>query len=103
MRIIYEKRDQRLESVNDGFIYSVDVYLVYPDRSELHSSKYIKANKEIKKYKSCVFKKMDGYKMIKYVNFIAAPLSYLEENNFKKLEIYDRREQNKRKKNKNNE
>ena len=97
MTIIYQKKDIKLlDSESDKFVYSIDIYKVWKTGFAIQDSKYVASNKEILKYKSCVVKQFDGYKLIKYVEFIAAPLDYLNNNHFKKVEVYDKRELRKR-------
>ena len=104
MKDLYEKKDITLfDSECDKFVYEVKIYRIYPlphYRFELYDSSYIATNKEVKKGKTCFRKKFDDFELVKYIEFYAAPLSYLEENHFKKVEEKnDKRKSRKKKKN----
>ncbi len=79
-------RDEHFKdiTVSKMFVYELSAYAHYKDRVELLGSKFITSEKPLKE-RIQVTKKI-GYRIIKSVDLISAPLDYLFSNsNYKKV------------------
>lgn len=71
-------------TISPTFIYELSAYAHYKDRVELLGSKFVSSNKPLKE-RIQITKKI-GYRIIKSIDLISAPLDYLiHHSNFKKL------------------
>lgn len=83
--IVYHSGDVKL-TVFSSFLYEVQVYLIRRDRAECVGSKFYTTDKPIKVKESQFVKVNDEITCAKYITWLAAPLDYLTNNNFKVLE-----------------
>lgn len=71
-------------TVSKVFIYELTAYAHYKDRVELLGSKFISSSKPLKE-RIQITKKI-GYRIIRSIDLISAPLDYIFNNsNYKKL------------------
>lgn len=70
-------------TISQSFIYELSAYNHYKDKVELLGSKFIKSDKPLKESVS-VTKKI-GYRIVKSIDLVSAPLEYLINNNYKKI------------------
>lgn len=79
-------RDEHFKdiTVSSTFIYELSAYAHYKDRVELLGSKFVSSSNPLKE-RIQVTKKI-GYRIVKSIDLISAPLDYLiHHSNFKKL------------------
>lgn len=79
----------------DTFIYEVNLYRIFVDRVECLSSQHFSAEKPIKKFQECTTKKTKSGLYMRSIEWVAAPMSYMERNGFK---LYDKTVNKKQKK-----
>lgn len=65
------------------FLYEVSLYKIWKDRAECVGSKFYVANQPLEIKKETISKKVEDYLLVKYITWLAAPLDYLMQNNFK--------------------
>lgn len=67
--------------VGDSFIYEINLYKIYKDRAETIGSQFYSSPKPLQ-FKECKTVKNKDYILMKTMTWVAAPLDYLESNNF---------------------
>lgn len=65
------------------FLYEVSLYKIWKDRAECIDNQFYIADKPLKIKKETISKKIEDYTLVKYITWLAAPLDYLVQNNFK--------------------
>ena len=88
----YRSGDVKLSQAS-SFIYEVSLYKIYPDRAECIDSQFYSAAKPLTVNKECTVVKNKKFTLMKTIAWLAAPLDYLENNNFK-LDDGDNRKSN---------
>ena len=65
------------------FLYEVSLYKVWKDRSECVGSQFYVADTPLTIVKETISKKVEDYKLVKFITWLSEPLDYLMLNNFK--------------------
>lgn len=91
---IYHSGDVKLTEY-PTFLYEVQLYLIRKDGAECVGSKFYTTDKPIKVRESQFIKVDDEITCAKYITWLAAPLDYLMNNNFKVLERENARQRRK--------
>lgn len=92
--VSYRFGENRIEPM-PYFLYEVSIYVITKNMASLFDSKYFKSNKLLKIKNEVVCKKFKGYKIVRYVDLLGAPMEFIKENN---LSIYELRKPSKNKK-----
>lgn len=65
------------------FLYEVSLYKVWKDRAECVGSQFYVADTPLTIVKEAISKKVEDYRLVKFITWLSAPLDYLMQNNFK--------------------
>lgn len=77
------------------FLYEVSVYKLAPNMACILGSKFFKSDKLLNIKKDVEYKKAKDFTIVRYIDLLGAPMSFIEENN---LPIYELRKPFKKKK-----
>ena len=65
------------------FLYEVSLYKIWKDRAECVGSQFYVADTPLTIVKETISKKVEDYRLVKFITWLSAPLDYLMQNNFK--------------------
>lgn len=65
------------------FLYEVSLYKIWKDRAECVGSQFYAADTPLTIVKETISKKVEDYRLVKFITWLSAPLDYLMQNNFK--------------------
>lgn len=65
------------------FLYEVSLYKIWKDRAECVGSQFYVADTPLTIVKEAISKKVEDYRLVKFITWLSAPLDYLMQNNFK--------------------
>lgn len=65
------------------FLYEVSLYKIWKDRAECVGSQFYIADTPLTIVKETISKKVEDYRLVKFITWLSAPLDYLMQNNFK--------------------
>lgn len=65
------------------FLYEVSLYKIWKNRIECVESQFYAADSPLTIKKETISKKVEDYRLVKFITWLSAPLDYLIENNFK--------------------
>lgn len=65
------------------FLYEVSLYKIWKDRAECVGSQFYVADTPLTMVKETISKKVEDYRLVKFITWLSAPLDYLMQNNFK--------------------
>lgn len=65
------------------FLYEVSLYKIWKDRAECVGSQFYVADTPLTIKKEAISKKVEDYRLVKFITWLSAPLDYLMQNNFK--------------------
>lgn len=65
------------------FLYEVSLYKIWKDRAECIGSQFYAADTPLTIVKETISKKVEDYRLVKFITWLSAPLDYLMQNNFK--------------------
>jgi hypothetical protein len=65
------------------FLYEVSLYKIWKDRAECVGSQFYVADIPLTIVKETISKKVEDYRLVKFITWLSAPLDYLMQNNFK--------------------
>lgn len=65
------------------FLYEVSLYKIWKDRAECVGSQFYVADTPLAIKKETISKKVEDYRLVKFITWLSAPLDYLMQNNFK--------------------
>ena len=65
------------------FLYEVSLYKIWKDRAECVGSQFYVADTPLTIKKETISKKVEDYRLVKFITWLSAPLDYLMQNNFK--------------------
>lgn len=65
------------------FLYEVSLYKIRKDRAECVGSQFYVADTPLTIVKETISKKVEDYRLVKFITWLSAPLDYLMQNNFK--------------------
>lgn len=68
------------------FLYEVSVYKIYKKRAECWGSKFYKTNKPINIKKKDSYRRLNGFVIAKFIDWLEAPEEYIINNNLKLVE-----------------
>lgn len=81
------KDNRSIVEVLPKFLYEISIYVIFKKRAELLYSKMISSNKELKIKKDVkIVEKTKNYTIVKYLELLGAPQSYMERKGFKLVE-----------------
>lgn len=87
----YNTNTGYIVSPGSAFLYEVSIYKLYKNRAECWGSTFYKSNKPlIIKNKSIYFKK-DNYTIGKFIDWLEAPIEFINNNNFKLIDLNERK------------
>lgn len=78
---VYYNRQYKLTEY-PKFLYEVSLYKIWKDRAECVGNQFYIANKPLDIGKDTVIKKVEDYKLVKYITWLSAPLDYMLDNGF---------------------
>ena len=65
------------------FLYEVSLCKIWKDRAECVGSQFYVADTPLTIVKETISKKVEDYRLVKFITWLSAPLDYLMQNNFK--------------------
>lgn len=65
------------------FLYEVSLYKIWKDRAECVGSQFYVADTPLTIVEETISKKVEDYRLVKFITWLSAPLDYLMQNNFK--------------------
>lgn len=65
------------------FLYEVSLYKIWKDRAECVGNQFYVADTPLTIVKETISKKVEDYRLVKFITWLSAPLDYLMQNNFK--------------------
>lgn len=77
---VYSNKQYKLTEY-PKFLYEVSLYKIWKDRAECVGSQFYATPLTIKK--ETISKKVEDYRLVKFITWLSAPLDYLMQNNFK--------------------
>lgn len=79
--VYYNK--QRKLTVYPKFLYEVSLYKIWKDRAECIGYQFYASNTPLEIKKETISKKVEDYRLVKYITWLSAPLDYLVQNDYK--------------------
>lgn len=79
---VYSNKQYKLTEY-PKFLYEVSLYKIWKDRAECVGSQFYVADTPLTIVKETISKKVEDYKLVKFITWLSAPLDYLMQNNFK--------------------
>lgn len=79
---VYSNKQYKLTEY-PKFLYEVSLYKIWKDRAECIGSQFYVADTPLTIVKETISKKVEDYRLVKFITWLSAPLDYLMQNNFK--------------------
>lgn len=79
---VYSNKQYKLTEY-PKFLYEVSLYKIWKDRAECVGSQFYVADTPLTIVKETISKKVEDYRLVKFITWLSAPLDYLMQNNFK--------------------
>ena len=79
---VYSNKQYKLTEY-PKFLYEVSLYKIWKDRAECVGSQFYAADTPLTIVKETISKKVEDYRLVKFITWLSAPLDYLMQNNFK--------------------
>ena len=79
---VYSNKQYKLTEY-PKFLYEVSLYKIWKDRAECIGSQFYAADRPLTIKKETISKKVEDYRLVKFITWLSAPLDYLMQNNFK--------------------
>lgn len=79
---VYSNKQYKLTEY-PKFLYEVSLYKIWKDRAECVGSQFYAADTPLTIKKETTSKKVEDYRLVKFITWLSAPLDYLMQNNFK--------------------
>lgn len=79
---VYSNKQYKLTEY-PKFLYEVSLYKIWKDRAECIGSQFYAADTPLTIVKETISKKVEDYRLVKFITWLSAPLDYLMQNNFK--------------------
>lgn len=79
---VYSNKQYKLTEY-PKFLYEVSLYKIWKDRAECIGSQFYAADIPLTIKKETISKKVEDYRLVKFITWLSAPLDYLMQNNFK--------------------
>lgn len=79
---VYSNKQYKLTEY-PKFLYEVSLYKIWKDRAECVGSRFYAADIPLTIKKETISKKVEDYRLVKFITWLSAPLDYLMQNNFK--------------------
>ena len=92
----YRYGDFQLE-ILPYFLYEVNLYRIFKNRSDLISTRYYKSDKFLKINECKVVKQLSNFKIVRFIDLIGSPEFFVKENYLSKFELLKNKKHEKRK------
>ena len=79
---VYCNKQHKL-TVCPKFLYEVSLYKIWKDRAECVGCQFYASNTPLEVKKETISKKVEDYRLVKYITWLSAPLDYLVQNDYK--------------------
>ena len=79
---VYSNKQYKLTEY-PKFLYEVSLYKIWKDRAECVGSQFYAADTPLTIKQETISKKVEDYRLVKFITWLSAPLDYLMQNNFK--------------------
>lgn len=86
----FRYKDFQVE-ITPYFLYEVNLYRIFKNRSELLSTRYYKSDLFLKIDEYKVVKQLPNFKIIRFISLLGVPESFIKENHLKQYTLYEKR------------